>query len=184
LLDDPYLQDAIVLSAVNPNHALALTARGGAWVTLDGGNQWHRAAGFDDLPFPNGRSGTIGIDGQTVWLLVQDSPSPPTGPRAAGVYFSRDWGFNFARVVSESPETPLHHGGTTFWAHPLHANVVYFSFGSISPDAPSILYRYDARATSFTSTRWPTREGSVSAVAFHPTSPAMLYLALSITDPD
>jgi len=181
--NDLYFQFNVVLSSTNLDHALALSARGGAWVTLDGGNQWQRSAGFDDVPFPNGRSGAIGVDEQTVWLLIQDSPPVTTTPRAAGVYVSHDGGFNFVRVASESAVMPLNHGGTTFWPAASDPNVVYFSYDDISPGAPSYLYRYDAAAAAFSSTSWPSREGGVYGLAFHPTNSGVLYLALSFTCP-
>ncbi|MBX5463788.1 MAG: hypothetical protein IRZ28_22210, partial [Steroidobacteraceae bacterium] len=83
---DADLQPVVVFSGTNLDHALALSARSGAWVTFDGGNQWLQSTGFGDLQVPNGRSGAIGVDGQTVLLLVQERSSLPGPARPSGVY--------------------------------------------------------------------------------------------------
>lgn len=180
---DAHLQPVVVFSSTNLDHALALGARSGAWVTFDGGNQWLQSTGFGDLQVPNGRSGAIGFDGQIVLLLVQDFPPLPGPTRPSGVYASHDGGISFTRVLTDSASTPLAEGGTHFWAHPGDPNVVYFEFANIGASAPSYLYRYDARTATVTPVSWPTREGSVSAMAFHPTDATVVYLALSITQP-
>ncbi|MBX5463282.1 MAG: hypothetical protein IRZ28_19600, partial [Steroidobacteraceae bacterium] len=126
----------------------------------------------------------IGVDGQTVLLLVQERSSLPGPARPSGVYASHDGGISFTRVLTDSASTPLADGGTHFWAHPGDPNVVYFEFADIGASAPSYLYRYDARTGAVTSVSWPTREGSVTAMAFHPTDATVVYLALSITQPN
>jgi len=181
---DPGLQPVAVISGANLEHALVLSANSGAWVTFDSGNQWIESSGFEDVHTPNGRSGAISSDSVIAWLLVQDRPPLGVPSRPTGVYVSHDGGLTFQRVMSEGPESPLGAGGTTFWPHAGDANLVYFAFGSIGPEAPSFFYRHDAREPAVTAVQWPTKEGSVTSVAFHPTNPNVLYLGLSITNPD
>ena len=171
---DANLQPVVVFSGTNLDHALALSAEGGAWVTFDGGNQWLQSTGFDDLNVPNGRSGAIGFDEQTVLLLVQDKPPSSVAARPTGVYASHDGGISFTRVLTRSATMPLSHGGTSFWAHPGEPNVFYFN-------SPANLYRYDAGTDTVTTVSLAASEGSVSALAFHPTDPAVVYLAFSVT---
>jgi hypothetical protein len=101
-------QFVVAFSPVNLDHAIALSTSVGSLVTFDGGNQWLASQGFVSQGQPNGREAAIGQDGQTVWLLLQDSvfaPGQMAEPRA--IYLSSDGGVNPTVAVTPRRSSPL-----------------------------------------------------------------------------
>lgn len=178
VVSDEFRQDLVFFSPTNLDHVIALSGGIGARVTLDGGNQWIISQGFIARGRANGRTAAIGADGQTVWLLLQDSVFDPTQTaEPKSIYLSRDGGINFQRVFTET-DVPLSSGGTRLYPHPSDPNVLY-----IAPGVFSGLSRYDAALSRLTTKTWPSIEGTISAIAFNPVDARYLYLGLSRSEP-
>jgi hypothetical protein len=161
-------------------------------VTFDGGNQWLEAQG---LPTNwQSKDAAIGPDGQTVWLLAEDSSSNLPLPFPTAMYVSHDGGLNYqeAFVASEAnpffatlpyagPQLPSPPFFARMFPHPSNADIVYLTY-TTATEGKNYLYRYDAGLDQLEKQEWPSAHGGVWGLAFNPADPDRLYLGLSAAE--
>ncbi|MFV8132941.1 WD40/YVTN/BNR-like repeat-containing protein [Streptomyces syringium] len=161
------------------DHAVAgAMVRGGA-VTTDGGATWTASTGltgagspanlFDAVVSPASSSVVyaLGLD------LAQATPGSPAEGRH--LYRSSDGGRTFTKVVDDSAETKLTNG-TLLAPSPVDPDVLYFEYGTYFQGYGTDLFRLDAATGKVTKTH-NTYDG-ISAIAFNPAQPKVMYLGL------
>lgn len=159
----------------NLDHAVVGSATTGALVTFDGGATWAPATGLS--PF-GGNANVFSLDiapgdGNIVWAEGLDLADPALGRH---VYRSEDGGLSFVPVADQSGEVILINGPLLV-ADPRDTNVAWFVFGSSFGAYGTDLYRYDHSTGQVTKTHNGFDE--ISAIEFHPTDPAVMYLGLT-----
>lgn len=122
-------------------------------------------------------------DGNVVWAegidLTENLANAPGEGRH--VWRSTDGGLTFAPVVGQTPDVTLRNG-TTLAPHPTNAGVLYFVFGTYFQGYGTDLFRYDASSKALTKTH--NAYDDVSAIAFSPADPSLMFLGLTRDNPN
>jgi hypothetical protein len=171
----------VAFDAANLDHVLVGTATTGVLVTPDGGKNWISATGLSST---GGAANVFEIvvspaDPRTVWAQGIDLAENLAGAPSEGrhVYLSRDGGVTFQPVIDKSATVSLVNG-PTMAAHPTDPDVFYFVFGTSFAGYGTDLFRYDAGAGALTMTH--NANHGISAIAFNPADPSVLYLGLDV----
>ncbi len=171
---------SVAFDPADPDHAVAGgMARGGA-VTTDGGATWTSSTGL---------SGTAGGAANLFHAVV--SPANPSVVHALGIdlveaapgsgsegrhlYRSADGGRTFVKTVDDSAETKLTNG-TLLAPSPTDANVLYFAYGTYYQDYGTDLFRLDTATGKIGKTH--NAYDGISAIAFNPARPKVMYLGV------
>ncbi|GHF08734.1 hypothetical protein GCM10010359_07500 [Streptomyces morookaense] len=171
---------SVAFDPADPDHAVVgAMVRGGA-VTTDGGVTWSPVTGLSGTAGGSAnlfRAAVSPADPSVVYALGIDLVEAAPGAATEGrhLYRSADGGRTFARVVDDSGETKLTNS-TLLAPSPVDANVLYFEFGTWFQGAGTDLFRLDA--TTGTVTKTHNRYDGISAIAFHPTRPNVMYLGI------
>ncbi|HEX5044352.1 MAG TPA: hypothetical protein VFV75_15705 [Candidatus Polarisedimenticolaceae bacterium] len=152
---------------------------GGAYVTFDGGATWSASTGLSSTG-----TGPVNVfeivvspaDPGTVFAEALDIAELDAGGPGRHIYLSRDGGLTFHPVVTPSSEVVLINQNPMA-AHPINADVVYFTYGASFFGYGADLYRYDDRTGTVTKTH-NTYHG-LKVIDFNPVDPAWMYLGLS-----
>lgn len=167
------------------DHALVGVAKDGIAVTKDGGQSWELAKGL-----ASGAKGanafSIAVspsDGKIVWAegidLTENLANQPGEGRH--IWRSTDGGLTFAPVVGQTPDITLKNG-TLLVPHPTKTDVLYFVFGTYFQGYGTDLYRYDEATKGVTKTH--NGYDDVSAIAFSPADPGVMFLGLTWAKPN
>ncbi|MEV7358035.1 dispase autolysis-inducing protein [Kitasatospora sp. NPDC091276] len=181
----PFGEDALVYSVgfdpADPGHATAgAMARGGA-TTRDGGATWTPVTGLSATGGAANlfRAAYSPADPNTVYALGIDLGE--TTREGRHLFRSTDGGLSFSRIVDNTADTQLTNG-TLLAPSPTDANVLHFEYGTYFQGYGTDLFRYDA-ATGLVSKTHNTHDG-VSAIAFNPAQPGVMYLGLKEIEVD
>jgi photosystem II stability/assembly factor-like uncharacterized protein len=164
----------------DPNHILVGTMSNGAFTSFDGGLTWQPASGFALKGIPVNIFNIVvsPVNPDVVWaqginLAESDAHVPSQGRH---VYRSGDGGRTFAPVVDQDSRVTLTNGPLMV-PHPTNEQVLYFVFGMSFMNYGTDLYRYDQDTRQVTLTHNGYSE--ISAIAFHPRHPELMYLGLA-----
>jgi hypothetical protein len=149
----------------------------GAARSDDGGATWTLAAGLG-----SGHTNVFSVviapsDGQVVW--TQGIDLDHTGdPVSAGrtIWRSTDGGQTFTQVAQQTADVTIRNQ-ELLAAHPTDTKLLYFVFGTYFSGYGTDVYRYDHGTGKVTKTH--NAYDDVSAIAFSPTTPPVMYLGLT-----
>lgn len=159
--------------------ALVGLANTGVRRSVDGGATWQTASGVGSAGNANGFSLAFApADADVVWLEGYDLGAQ-IGQEVRRIWRSTDRGASFTPVVAESASVTLTNG-VLLAPHPEDANILYFEFGTYFQGYGTDLYRYDHAAQAVTKTH--NAYDDVSAIAFHPLDPGLMYLGVTSED--
>jgi len=164
----------------DPSHIVVGTMSNGAYTSFDGGKTWRRALGFA----PSKTEVNIfnvamsPVNPKVVWAQGINMAESDAGASSEGrhVYRSGDGGLSFERVVDQDDRVTLVNGPLMV-PHPTDESVLYFVFGTSFLGYGTDLYRYDYGTRQVTLTHNAYSE--ISAIAFHPLDPGLMYLGLA-----
>ncbi|MFE0645765.1 dispase autolysis-inducing protein [Streptomyces sp. NPDC058877] len=168
---DPADLDHVVVGAM---------VRGGA-VTTDGGTTWTGSAGLTSGTRANlFRIAVSPADSSVVYGVGIDltEAAPGSGVEGRYLYRSTDGGRTFTKIVDDTAEHDLTNG-TLLAPSPVDPDVLYFEFGMYFQDYGTDLFRYDAGTGALTKTH--NAFDGISAIAFNPVQPTVLYLGMEET---
>lgn len=171
---------SVAFDPADLDHAVAGgMARGGA-VTTDGAATW---TPVDGLSKPGGpanlfQAAVSPADPSVVYGLGIDlvEAAPGSGSEGRHLYRSADGGRTFAKIVDDSAQTKLTNG-TVLAPSPADAGVLYFEYGTYFQDYGTDLFRFDAATGRVTKTH--NAYDGISAFAFNPARPTVLYLGVT-----
>ncbi|GAA2718221.1 MULTISPECIES: sialidase family protein [Streptomyces] len=168
---------SVAFDPADVRHAVAgAMVRGGA-VTTDGGTTWTAAKGlaakgdkanlFSSAVSPADPSVVYGLG------IDLDEAAPGSSSEGRHLYRSADGGRTFVKVVDDSAATKLTNG-TLLAPSPVDADVLHFVFGTYFQNYGTDLFRLDARTGQVTRTH--NAYDGISAIAFNPARPQVMYL--------
>ncbi|MGZ8867306.1 MAG: WD40/YVTN/BNR-like repeat-containing protein [Thermoanaerobaculia bacterium] len=153
------------------DHVVAGMTTSGAYVTRDGGRNWHRSEGFGS-GWVNAFNGVISpVNGEVVWFMAL---SEALGRQ---IFRSTDGGATFTPLVAEAAGVKLVNG-PIMAPDPTDAAVLYFVFGTGFQGYGSDLFRFDAASRALTLTH--SDHHDINAIAFSVTDPRVMYLGLEV----
>jgi photosystem II stability/assembly factor-like uncharacterized protein len=164
----------------DPDHILVGTMSNGAFTSFDGGLTWQAATGFalKGISVNIFNMVVSPANPEIVWaqginLAEADANVPSQGRH---VYRSGDGGRSFSPVVDQDSRVTLTNGPLMV-PHPTDASVLYFVFGMSFMNYGTDVYRYDQDTRQVTLTHNGYSE--ISAIAFHPRYPELMYIGLA-----
>lgn len=159
------------------DHVLVGSAVSGAHVSTDGGMIWKTSTGLGAHSVNVFSIVISPKDGNVVWAqgIDLDHSSDP-GSSGRTIWRSTDGGLSFTAVVTQTLEVILRNQ-VLLAAHPTDPNVLYFVFGTYFQGYGTDLYRYDHSTGKVTKTH--NDYNDVSALAFSPSDPKVMYLGLT-----
>ncbi|PHQ52985.1 dispase autolysis-inducing protein [Streptomyces cinnamoneus] len=170
---------AVSFDPANIDHAVAGGMVNGGSVTTDGGATWTASTGLTTA------GGTANLfqaavspaDSSVVYALGIDlvEAAPSSGAEGRHLYRSADGGRTFAKVVDDTRDTELTNS-TLLAPSPADANVLYFEYGTYFQAYGTDLYRLDASTGKVTKNH--NAHDGISAIAFNPVQPKVMYLGL------
>ncbi|GHG53186.1 WD40/YVTN/BNR-like repeat-containing protein [Streptomyces griseocarneus] len=169
---------SVAFDRADLDHAVAGGMVRGGEVTTDGGTTWKPSTGLSAGGSANLFDVAVSpADSSVVYGLGLDLGEAAPGRAGEGrhLYRSADGGRTFARVVDDSADTQLTNS-TLLAPSPADANVLYFEYGTYFSGYGTDLYRLDAATGKVTRTH--NAYDGISAIAFHPTRPSVMYLGL------
>ncbi|MFF0425181.1 dispase autolysis-inducing protein [Streptomyces sp. NPDC004520] len=169
---------SVSFDPANPDHVVAgAMVRGGA-VTTDGGATWTASTGltsgasanlFATAVSPANPSFVYGIGVDLAEAV------PGSGNEGRHLYRSTDGGRTFAKVLDDTAEHKLTNS-TLLAPSPSDANVLHFEYGTYFMGYGTDLFRLDTATGALTKTH--NAFDGVSAIAFNPASPSVMYLGV------
>ncbi|MEV4442901.1 dispase autolysis-inducing protein [Streptomyces sp. NPDC049577] len=175
----------VAFDPANIDHAVAGAMTAGGAVTTDGGRTWKAATGL------TGAGGTANLfdaavspaDPSVVYGLGIDlvEAAPSSGAEGRHLYRSADGGRTFKKVVDDSAETKLTNS-THLAPSPVDANVLYFEYGTYFQGYGTDLFRLNAATGKITKTH--NAYDGISAFAFNPARPKVIYLGVEVVKVD
>ncbi|UKW33327.1 MULTISPECIES: WD40/YVTN/BNR-like repeat-containing protein [Streptomyces] len=162
------------------DHAVAGGMTTGGAVTTDGGATWTAATGLSATAGGKANLFAASVspaDRNVVYALGIDlvEAAPSSGAEGRHLYRSTDGGRTYTRIVDDTPDTELTNS-TLLAPSPVDANVLYFEYGTYFQAYGTDLYRYDARTGKVGKTH--NAHDGISAIAFNPARPSVMYLGL------
>ncbi|GAA3732266.1 hypothetical protein GCM10022225_12830 [Plantactinospora mayteni] len=152
----------------------------GAHVTVDGGRTWTASTG---LSRPGGAVNAFSVavspaKPNVVYAMALDQAELDAGAPSGGrhIYRSTDGGRRFNPVVDQDSKVTIPNGPLLV-AHPTDPDVVYFVFGTSFMAYGTDIHRYDSRSRRVSTVH--NAYDRVTAMAFHPRSPRLLYLGVA-----
>jgi hypothetical protein len=164
------------------DHVVIGTSVEGAFASRDGGRTWTKARGFSDGGTANVFSFAISpASGLVVWAMGLDLAELDSGAASGGrhIYRSTDGGLTYKPVVKQTPKVTLTNGPLLV-AHPSKKNVLYFVFGTYFQNYGTDIFRFDAKTKKLRKTH--NDYDDVSAIAFNPADPGVMYLGLTVEE--
>lgn len=151
----------------------------GAFTSDDGGRTWSQAAMVPGHRMNVFTVAVSPVDPSVVWAMGLDITEHDTNVPNEGrhIFRSTDGGRTFRAVVDHVPGKVTLTNGLLLVPHPVDAGKVYFEFGTWFAGYGTDLFAYDAALDRLTSTHNPYDD--VTAIAFHPRFPTLMYLGLS-----
>jgi hypothetical protein len=152
----------------------------GAFTSGDGGRTWARAtmapAGHRMNVFTVAVSP---VDPSAVWAMGLDITEHDSGAVNDGrhIFRSTDGGRTFRPVVDHDPDRVTITNGLLLVPHPVDPTKVYFEFGTWFWGHGTDLFTYDAGLDQLTFTH--NGYDDVTAIAFNPRFPMVMYLGLA-----
>ena len=177
--------DAIVYRAAfdpaNLDHVIFGVTTQGVAVTFDGGRTWEKIASISPTFGPVNVFNVVvsPANGNVVYGQGIDIDESDAGAANQGrhIWRSTDGGLHWASVAEQDAANGFHMpNGSVMAAHPTNADVLYWLFGTPSFDYGTDIYRVDVGAGAPTKTH--NGYDKMSAIAFHPGDPSVLYLGL------
>ncbi|MGW1200153.1 WD40/YVTN/BNR-like repeat-containing protein [Streptomyces sp. NPDC002536] len=171
---------SVAFDPADPDHAVVgAMVRGGA-VTTDGGATWSPVTGLSGTAGGSAnlfRAAVSPADPSVVYALGIDLVEAAPGAATEGrhLYRSTDGGRTFAKAVDDSGATKLTNS-TLLAPSPADPDVLYFEFGTWFQGEGTDLFRFDAATGTVTKTH--NRYDGISAIAFHPARPNVMYLGV------
>ncbi|MEU4211797.1 dispase autolysis-inducing protein [Streptomyces sp. NPDC026206] len=171
---------SVAFDPADLGHAVAGgMARGGA-VTTDGGATWTASTGLSSTPDGPANLFKAVVSparSSVVYALGIDlaEAAPGSGSEGRHLYRSADGGRTFVKVVDDTAATKLTNG-TLLAPSPSDADVLYFEYGTYFQNYGTDLFRLDA-ATGKVATTHNAYDG-ISAIAFNPARPKVMYLGV------
>ncbi|GGP45360.1 sialidase family protein [Streptomyces abikoensis] len=169
----------VAFDPADPDHAVAGGMATGGAVTTDGGVTWRAARG---LSADGGRANLFDAvvspaDPQVVYALGIDLVEATPGSSSEGrhLYRSADGGLTYVKVVDDSAAVKLTNG-TLLAPSPVDPKVLHFTYGTYFQNYGTDLFRYDASTGRVTATH--NAYDGVSAIAFNPARPDVMYLGV------
>lgn len=120
-------------------------------------------------------------DHQIVWLEGLDMGTA-IGEEIRRIWRSEDGGVSFQAVLDDMEQDITLYNGNYLAPDPKNASVLYFVFGTYFQGYGTDVYRYDHANGDVTIGH--NEYNDVSAIAFHPTDPEVLYLGLTADAPN
>jgi hypothetical protein len=154
----------------------------GVRVTFNGGRTWIASTGL------SASTGKVNVNGFSLAIspaatnvvyamgldIVELDSGAPSGGRH--IYRSTNGGRHFTPVVDHGGRITLPNGPVLV-AHPTDPGVVYFVFGTSFAAYGTDIYRYDSWENEVTTAH--NAYDRVTAIAFHPRKPRVMYLGLA-----
>ncbi|MFC9396349.1 WD40/YVTN/BNR-like repeat-containing protein [Streptomyces sp. NPDC057027] len=159
------------------NHAVAgAMVRGGA-VTTDGGATWTASTGLSSGPANLFQTAVSPADSAVVYGIGVDLAEavPGSGNEGRHLFRSTDGGRTFAKILDDTAEHKLTNS-TLLAPSPSDANVLHFEYGTYFMGYGTDLFRLDAGTGALTKTH--NAFDDVSAIAFNPVLPSVMYLGV------
>lgn len=156
------------------------TLANGAFTSADGGRTWTRATMAPSDHRINVFTAAVSpVDPAVVWVMGLDITEHDNHADNEGrhIYRSTDGGRTFQAVVDHATNQVTLTNGLLLVPHPTDPDRVYFEFGTWYAAYGTDLFAYDAGLDKLTSTHNPYDD--ITAIAFHPRFPALMYLGLS-----
>ncbi|WKU42724.1 dispase autolysis-inducing protein [Streptomyces sp. VNUA116] len=159
------------------DHAVAGAMVRGGEVTTDGGVTWRPSTGlsagsanlFSTVISPASSSVVYGLG------IDLAEAVPGSGNEGRHLYRSTDGGRTFAKAVDDTAETKLTNS-TLLAASPVAPDVLYFEYGTYYAGYGTDLFRLDAATGKVTKTH--NAYDGISAIAFNPGRPSVMYLGV------
>ena len=177
--------DAIVYRAAfdpaNLDHVLFGVTNQGVALTFDGGRTWEKVASISPTFGPVNVFNVVvsPADGNVVYAQGVDLDESDAGAPNNGrhIWRSVDGGLSWTSVAEEDGVNGFFMpNGSVMAAHPSNADVLYWLFGTPSFDYGTDVYKVDVSAGAPTKTH--NGYDKMSAIAFHPGDPSILYLGV------
>ncbi|MGW8354951.1 WD40/YVTN/BNR-like repeat-containing protein [Streptomyces wedmorensis] len=169
---------SVTFDAADPNHAVAgAMVRGGA-VTTDGGVTWTASTGLTSGTSANLFATAVSpANPQVVYGIGIDLAEsvPGSGSEGRHIYRSTDGGRTFAKVLDDTAEHKLTNS-TLLAPSPTDPNVLHFEYGTYFMGYGTDLFRLDTATGTVTKTH--NAFDGVSAIAFNPAHPSVMYLGV------
>ncbi|MFF8378353.1 dispase autolysis-inducing protein [Streptomyces sp. NPDC015661] len=169
---------SVSFDPADPDHAVAgAMVRGGA-VTTDGGATWTASTGLTSGTNANLFSTAFSpADPSVVHGVGVDLAEavPGSGNEGRHLYRSTDGGRTFVKIVDDTAEHKLTNS-TLLAPSPTDPNVLHFEYGTYFMGYGTDLFRYDAATGAVTKTH--NAFDGVSAIAFNPVRPSVMYLGV------
>jgi photosystem II stability/assembly factor-like uncharacterized protein len=184
-LGEPAVYGEIVYRAAfdpaNPDHVLFGTTRAGVSMTFNGGRSWEKVGSLSATGGPVNAFNVIvsPANGSVVYVQGLDLDESDAGAPNQGrhIWRSVDGGLSWASVAEEDAANEFYMpNGAVLAAHPSNPDVLYWLFGTKSFDYGTDIYKLDVAAGAPTKTH--NTYDKMSAIAFHPGDPSILYLGL------
>ncbi|WP_171169287.1 dispase autolysis-inducing protein [Streptomyces sp. I05A-00742] len=171
---------SVTFDPTDLNHAVAGGMATGGAVTTDGGATWIPSTGLSATPGGNANLFSAVLspaDPSVVYALGIDlvEAAPSSGAEGRHLYRSTDGGRTYTRIVDDTRDTELTNS-TLLAPSPVDPNVLYFEYGTYFQGYGTDLYRYDARTGKVTKSH--NAFDGISAIAFNPAQPKVMYLGL------
>ncbi|MFI9202323.1 WD40/YVTN/BNR-like repeat-containing protein [Streptomyces sp. NPDC053048] len=170
---------SVAFDPADLSHAVAGGMARGGEVTTDGGITWRPSTG---LSASGGAANLFSAavspaDPSVVHGLGIDLAEavPGSGNEGRHLYRSADGGRTFTRIVDDSADAKLTNG-TLLAPSPADANVLYFEYGTYYANYGTDLFRFDAATGRVTRTH--NAYDGISAIAFNPARPNVMYLGV------
>jgi hypothetical protein len=180
----PGISGIIYRAAFDPadlDHVLFTAATYGAALSFDGGLTWEKVGAFSQTGGPvNVFTAVVSpANGNVVYAQGLDLDESDAGAPNDGrhIWRSVDGGLSWASVAEQDAANGFYMpNGVVMAAHPSNADVLYWLFGTKSVDYGTDIYKLDVSAGAPTKTH--NTYDKMSAIAFHPGDPSVLYLGL------
>ncbi len=165
-----------VFDPTDLDHVLVGLANTGVRHSEDGGETWKTSTGVGAVGNANAFSIAFSPADPTVVYLEGFDLGAQIGEEVRRIWRSTDGGASFVPVVAEGASVTLTNG-VLLAPHPTDPSVLYFEFGTYFQGYGTDIYRYDHSTGLVTKTH--NDYDSVSAIAFHPLDPGVVYFGLT-----
>ncbi|MGW5424153.1 WD40/YVTN/BNR-like repeat-containing protein [Streptomyces sp. NPDC003943] len=169
---------SVAFDPANLDHAVAGAMVNGGAVTTDGGTTWTASTGLTSGTSANlFRTAVSPANPAVVYGVGIDLTEavPGSGNEGRHLYRSTDGGRTFAKIVDDTSDHKLTNS-TLLAPSPTDPAVLYFEYGTYFSGYGTDLLRYDAGTGLVTKTH--NAFDGVSAIAFNPARPSVMYLGV------